>query len=67
MVVIVVSAGRAVVTAAHGVNSAAPLLWQRRLRGIIDKFVLRREIGGSDVLRDQLTHLLANRAFVSFV
>jgi transcriptional regulator with XRE-family HTH domain len=30
-----------------------------RLTVIIDEFVLRREIGGPDVLRGQLTHLLA--------
>jgi transcriptional regulator with XRE-family HTH domain len=30
-----------------------------RLRVIIDEFVLRREIGGPDVLRAQLAHLLA--------
>ena len=30
-----------------------------RLRVIIDEFVLRREIGGPEVLRGQLTHLLA--------
>lgn len=30
-----------------------------RLRVIIDEFVLRREIGGPDVLRGQLAHLLA--------
>ena len=30
-----------------------------RLRVIIDEFVLRREIGGPGVLRDQLAHLLA--------
>jgi transcriptional regulator with XRE-family HTH domain len=30
-----------------------------QLRVIIDEFVLRREVGGPDVLRDQLSHLLA--------
>ncbi|MGH3669526.1 MAG: helix-turn-helix domain-containing protein [Pseudonocardiaceae bacterium] len=33
-----------------------------RLRLIIDEFVLRREIGGPDVLRGQLAHLLATAA-----
>lgn len=42
------------------VSGGGPLLAEEppRLRVIIDEFVLRREIGGPDVLRGQLAHLL---------